>query len=341
MLTQSFCGRTLHWHTDIRAFRNLAHRVLSTAQKNKNDLLTNYSPLIYKCYPDDILLELDALKRAWERNADDSEVSELVWLAITAILRITSPVGTAQMELIQPKKRKRGVLRPFDAFPLQVDLMYKDMLYRQNLVGQSNAIIYNGDARSCEPITTSSIDLVITSPPYVNNFDYADATRLEMTFWGEVEGWKDLQHKVRKYLVRSCSQHVSAEKAKLSELLADPDLGPILNELEPICDELGHERLHHGGRKKYHLMIAAYFSDLAKVWKALRGVCKPNSLTCFVIGDSAPYGIYIPVDKWLGELALAAGFEDYSFEKTRDRNIKWKNRKHKVPLKEGRLWVRG
>jgi hypothetical protein len=40
-------------------------------------------------------------------------------------------------------------------------------------------------------------------------------------------------------------------------------------------------------------------------------------------------------------LALAAGFESWMFEKLRDRNIKWKNRKHRVPLCEGHLWVRG
>jgi hypothetical protein len=47
------------------------------------------------------------------------------------------------------------------------------------------------------------------------------------------------------------------------------------------------------------------------------------------------------VDKWLGELALAAGFKTYKFEKIRDRNTKWKNRKHRVPLHEGILWVEG
>jgi hypothetical protein len=40
-------------------------------------------------------------------------------------------------------------------------------------------------------------------------------------------------------------------------------------------------------------------------------------------------------------VALAAGFNDYSFDKIRDRNVKWKNRKHRVPLLEGRLWVHG
>lgn len=56
--------------------------------------------------------------------------------------------------------------------------------------------------------------------------------------------------------------------------------------------------------------------------------------------DSAPYGIYIPVDRWLGELAMAAGFKSYDYTKLRDRNTKWKNRKHRVPLQEGILWVR-
>jgi hypothetical protein len=55
----------------------------------------------------------------------------------------------------------------------------------------------------------------------------------------------------------------------------------------------------------------------------------------------SPYGVYVPVDKWLGEIAIGAGFRNYEFEKLRDRNIKWKNRKHRVPLHEGRLWING
>jgi hypothetical protein len=49
----------------------------------------------------------------------------------------------------------------------------------------------------------------------------------------------------------------------------------------------------------------------------------------------------VPVIDWLGCLAVAAGFHDFHFERTRDRNVKWKNRKHRVPLCEGRLWVKG
>ena len=52
-------------------------------------------------------------------------------------------------------------------------------------------------------------------------------------------------------------------------------------------------------------------------------------------------GCYVPVIEWMGALAQAAGFESFEFEKTRERNVKWKNRKHRVPLCEGCLWVRG
>lgn len=88
-------------------------------------------------------------------------------------------------------------------------------------------------------------------------------------------------------------------------------------------------------------MIACYFLDMARVWIALRRVCKSPVTVCFMIGDSAPYGVYIPVIEWMGLLAQAAGFESFNFEKVRDRNVKWKNRKHRVPLCEGCLWVYG
>jgi len=330
----------LLWSENAERYFRFAEEILRRAKKN-GGTVEGYPSLIYKCFPEDALSELDALKRAWLQTADGSAASELCWLALTGILRACSPVGTAQMELIQPRKRKQNFARPFEAFPAQIDTMLKDMQLFQRLVHNAQATIYEGDARDCAMIEDNSANLVITSPPYANNYDYADATRLEMTFWGEVSGWGDLHERVRCHLVRSCSQHASLQEEGLDQLLKEKLLRPIIDDLRQACENLAKERLRHGGKKNYHLMIAAYFSDMAKVWVALRRVCRRGGQVCFVIGDSAPYGIYVPVHQWLGELALAAGFESFDFEKTRDRNVKWKNRKHKVPLCEGRLWVEG
>jgi hypothetical protein len=88
-------------------------------------------------------------------------------------------------------------------------------------------------------------------------------------------------------------------------------------------------------------MIGAYCRDIGLVLRQLRLVCRPGARMCWVIGDSAPYGVYCPTEKWIAELAIAAGFKSHRFEKLRDRNVKWKNRKHRVPLKEGLLWIEG
>ncbi|MGQ9457946.1 MAG: DNA modification methylase [Anaerolineae bacterium] len=330
----------LAWREPVEQFLDLAHRVREVAKQGKGGT-DGYPTLIQKCYPAPILAELDALRRAWEGLSDQSPASELVWLAITAILRTCSPVGTAPWQYVLPKKEKVGALAPFVAYEIQVHNMATDMHVCQQQFAGDTARIYQEDARACHSIPDGWATLVLTSPPYTNNYDYADATRLEMSFWGEVQSWGDLHQKVRRHLVRSCTQHVAADREDLDRLLADPDLDPVREEIGLACRQLAQERVHHGGRKPYHLMVAAYFSDLAKVWKALRRVTSSGSQVCFVVGDSAPYGIHVPVDRWLGELALAAGFHSYRFEKTRDRNVKWRNRKHRVPLHEGRLWVEG
>ncbi len=329
----------LLWYKDKSIFRDYCNQLLSIA-KGLKKLNHQYPKFIINCYSEEALYQLDTLRTAWEILNDDTDYSKLTWLNITCILRSCSPAGTAPWQYLLPKKTKKKAMEPYTAFKMQMEMMLEDMAFYQDNF-KATAKIYNDDARCSNKIQDNSIDLVITSPPYANNYDYADSTRLEMAFWGEIEGWGDLQTTVRKYLVRSCSQHASAEKINLEDVLSQPLLNPIQNEITEICSDLARERLSHGGQKHYHTMIAAYFLDLAKVWISLRKKCKKGAKLCFVIGDSAPYGIYVPVERWLGELALAAGFKRYYFEKIRDRNIKWKNRKRSVPLKEGYLWLEG
>ncbi len=339
----------LSWGSSVAEFQRKADQVLHLAKMlaqeealSQEKVASRYPELIRKTFSFEHLRKLDALKRAWLANKDDSAASALVWLAITAILRVCSFAGTAQWQYILPNKRKRNAVDPFTAYVLQVRMMSQDMHQMRFLTGgTSKARIYHGDARHFPAIPTNSVDIVITSPPYANNFDYADALRFEMTFWGEVQTWGDLHKAVRRYLIVSSSQHASREKLTLETLLSSEYVRPIHRALAEVCQRLAKERLLHGGRKHYHTMIAAYFSDMAQVWHELRRVCKTPCEVYFVIGDSAPYGVYVPVHHWLGELAIAAGFQEYHYTKIRSRNTRWKNRKHNVPLQEGILRVRG
>jgi hypothetical protein len=326
--------------TNVDDYVNLIRRIRRHAAAS-TARIDHYPTLIQKCYTPEALTKLDTLRQAIEYHRDDSVPWLLAWLTLVSILRVSSFVGTAQWQYVLPKKEKKCSLDPFDAFDAAFMTFVRDMRTSREQVLGPSALILQGDARTCAAVPDGYATLVVTSPPYPNNFDYADATRLEMSFFGEITGWGDLQTRIRSNLIRSCSQHVPPSAVQLSSILARDELSFIRPAITDVCERLARVRLTKGGKKTYHLMVACYFSDLAMVWQSLRRVCAPNSRVCFVVGDSAPYGVYVPVMEWLGELAKAAGFSRYHFEKTRERNVKWKNRKHQVPLCEGRLWVDG
>jgi hypothetical protein len=329
----------LLYRTDPDAYLDHIKKIIKYAEELQA-FIDDYPKLIRECFSESSLECLDKLRQAWKYFDDASAPSQLVWLTLVAILRHVSHAGTAPWQYILPSKKKQSILDPNVAFQLMAESIATDI----KIVGKtavSFAKLIQSDARTCQGVPDDFANLVITSPPYANNYDYADATRLEMCFMKEIIGWGDLQSAVRQYLIRSCSQHVTSKNVNLDEVLECPELEPIKPDIDQICNQLFQERSLHGGKKNYHLMIACYFLDMARVWIALRRVCKKPSKVCFVIGDSAPYGIYVPVIEWMGLLALGAGFKSFNFEKVRDRNVKWKNRKHKVPLCEGFLWVDG
>jgi DNA modification methylase len=330
----------LSWNADAHSFSSKAKKILEAA-KGMNGEIYAYPEIVAKCYDEENLKRIDGLRKALELFSDGTESHVLSWMAFVSVLRDASRAGTATWQYVLPNKAKRRVANAHEAYAKRTETMRADILFYQNSGASQRARLFRHDARETFAPLRDSIDLVVTSPPYANNYDYADATRLELSVLGEIQGWGDLQTLIRPGLIRSCSQMVSREKKDTYGFLNDPLLAPIGDEIFEVCRRLDKEKENHGGKKNYHTMIALYFLDLAKVWKNLRHACKANSDICFVIGDSAPYGVYVPVDEWLGRLAVAAGFESYAFEKIRDRNVKWKNRKHSVPLKEGKLWIKG
>lgn len=334
------CRAKLLWTTPVDRVAKFADRVLKGARDRKPKTFDS-PPLIQRTFDEDTLAVLCSLKDSWSSLNDNSAESELVWLALTAILRSTSKAGTAQWQYILPNKTKKKVLPPLFAFQQELGVMKSDMRWMQCRADKSKAQITAGDARNLSDFIDRKVNAVVTSPPYANNYDYADALRFEMTFWGYVNGWGDIHEAVRKRLIVSSSQHSSRERLRADDLLANEAVTPIRDELATVVQRLSIARESHGGKKHYHTMVAAYCRDISLVLRQLRKVCKAGSRMCWVIGDSAPYGIYCPIDKWIAELAIAAGFKRCHFDKLRDRNIKWKNRKHRVPLKEGLLWIEG
>ncbi|MER6670551.1 DNA methyltransferase [Amycolatopsis japonica] len=330
----------LLWAEDAEELRSRVRGVLSTAELERPvDVPT--APLIEKCFPDrDSLLDLLRIRDAVLEQRGRDNIADLLWVAFLSIIRACSPAGTAQWQYILPNKTKSKVAEPFSAFLAAGEILASDMEMRSFLLGPNHvsSTILNEDARTLNGVDDGWADAVVTSPPYANNYDYADTLRLEQILLGEIEGWKDLRS-LRDALLRSATQNVGRWDAH--EALESPLMAPIIDEFRPVYDELTEVRRERAGNKAYNTMLAGYFYDNAQVFQALREKTSAGAKVCYVVGDSAPYGVHAPVERWLGELAVNAGFESWSFTKARDRNTKWKNRKHTHPLHEGYLWIEG
>ena len=212
----------LSWGEDVADFEAAISTMTVAAKKIRESVsLGEANALIVKCYSEECLRDLYSVKSAYLNLAPmwTAAIKALVFLAINSILRATSHVGTAQWQYVLPNKTKSRVTSPYDALRLQAKIMVDDMYAMQADSACSKAILLPTDSRSLIGVPDKSIDLVITSPPYANNYDYADATRLEMSFWGEIDNWGDLHGAVRKHLICSSSQHASKDKMKLSQCL--------------------------------------------------------------------------------------------------------------------------
>ncbi|MEW5830140.1 MAG: hypothetical protein AB1846_14700, partial [Chloroflexota bacterium] len=173
--------------------------------------------------------------------------------------------------------------------------------------------------------------------PYLNNFDYADRTRLELYFWGEAKNWGEISENIRTKLITSATTQISRDDPRynLSEGLKDacPD---VFDFLRKSISQLSEIRLTRGGKKSYDHLVSGYFNDMFQVISEVYRVLKTDTKAVFVLGDSAPYGVHIPTDDLIGKIGLGAGFADYRIDVLRERGGKWKDnpQRHGVLLRE-------
>src|ERR1700689_3389784 len=120
--------------------------------------------LMAKIYSPDPLAALRGIRRAVDQLTNDDAIDTLLWLALVGVLRVCSPVGTAQWQYVLPNKTKKRTAEPIAAFAAQIALMVSDM---RELGEEPDAlaVLYEEDARTMSSVREDWADLVITSPP--------------------------------------------------------------------------------------------------------------------------------------------------------------------------------
>jgi len=173
--------------------------------------------------------------------------------------------------------------------------MIDDLSTMRAFEAKGKAEVQVGDARElCLPKRFhGSLDAVITSPPYLNRYDYSRSYALELCLLN-VKSHQDMV-KVRHNLLRS---HIEsrAHDAKQIDL---PALEEILAQLQQ--KELNNERVP--------IMVQGYFEDMNLVIKNLAAYLKPGGRVALVVANAQFAGEGIPTDLLLSELAARYGLK--------------------------------
>ncbi len=185
----------------------------------------------------------------------------------------------------------------------------------------NSAEVIGGDGRAPAElgIQPDSVDLIVTSPPYLNNIDYSEVYKLELWLLGFVNDRKTFLQ-LRKGTFRSHpTSNLFESEDEFIKTISTGRLqrafGPILSKLDTNTEKW---------RRK---LFIAYFSDISSALRQYRLVLKTGGRAFITVGNSLHGGKYSPyviaTDLLIAELARRHGFvvEEISVARSLKRRL--------------------
>jgi hypothetical protein len=160
---------------------------------------------------------------------------------------------------------------------------YKKLETEGNLSVRSR--IYTRDARRTR-IAPGSVKLLITSPPYITSYEYADLHELSGLWFEHFESLQEFRTQF------------------IGTFHTNNDTKTVKNELaQEIVDSL------YDANKRTGLEIAQYFRDIEKVIAEMRRVLTVGGRTCIVIGNTMRHDVKIKCAEIFTELLKDNNFK--------------------------------
>ncbi len=129
--------------------------------------------------------------------------------------------------------------------------------------------VYCTDARTI-PIKDNSVNLIVTSPPYVTSYEYADLHQLPALWFEYTSDLSDFR-----------KRFIGTSYHNKKELVLNSKLAEIIKQ-----DLLKKD-------KKTAEEVSTYFSEMNQVFTEMKRVLKKGAKTCIVIGNTSLKGVEI------------------------------------------------
>jgi len=289
------------WTTavDKRSTRIVAEQVLLNAKQRARSLSTS------DAYPKDADKEtrkfvrywfdpcarrqLTALARAIGRCSDEKS-QNVLWCAFSRLI-ITKQAGASlALDLAHSRPHKyfdKAPLSPFDNFLKAVDRVLQNCLSSTQKKRGPAPNLHVGDARQLL-LRDETIDLVLTSPPYLNAIDYLRCSKFSLVWMGANTGYLRL---LRSTAVGTEVGEYEGSQNRLSRAL------------------ISKLKLRHRLSRRKQAVLAHFISDMQSAIAEVSRVLVPGGKAIYVIGENTIKGTYIQNAKIITAIAENAGLK--------------------------------
>jgi len=255
--------------------------------------------------------QLAALSSSIARVRDDV-MRDALWCGFSRLIITKSAGASLAMDLSHSRPHKefeRAPVKPFRRFISAVETVVSNCPQSGSDSLGPTTVVKQGDARKMS-VEANSIDLVLTSPPYLNAIDYMRCSKFSLVWMGHTV--EELRH------IRGDS--IGAETV-LEEALETEWVKSVIKQL----------RLSPALSSRDHALLARYVWDMGKALSEVSRVLKSGGRAVYVVGDSTVRGTFIRNSSVVSAVAQEKGLKLYS----RHSRALPANRRYLPPPKHG------
>ena len=161
-------------------------------------------------------------------------------------------------------------------------------------------------------VRPASVDLIVTSPPYMNNYHYVRNSRPQLFWTGLVQAPSELKVLETENFGKFWQTVRAHEPVPLK-----PKSLQLEREIEAIRNTNSSRGVYGGhGWANY---VTSYMNDLDRFCELLLYVLKPGGIAIVVVGNSIVQGREIKVEETLCDMANLRGLSAIDISRLRDR----------------------